>query len=131
METEKTEVALSIEADCKKIEEQFRYIAEIASDRESIQRHFDIASRELDEVEKEENQKLDKLLKHLRRNNDVTLRHHSVSNEIRALAYKMLYVPKHKSLPLEERLDAMEQSVAKLADDVRHMRECVGELVAL
>ncbi len=118
METEKTDAVLEIEAGCKKVGEHLTYITQIALDRESIQRHFDIASRELDETEKEETQNLTDALKKLSKNDDATLRYHGASAEVRALVDKTRYVPKHKSLPLEERLDAMERSVAKLANDV-------------
>ena len=140
MKTEKTDVMLSIEADCKKVEEHLATVEGIVLERSRIQRKFDAdrqhlvdvlkqQERELYEVKKQHNQELADALKqhnleladvlmHLREDNDATLKYHGASAEVRALVDKMRYVPTHKSLPLEERLDAMERSVAKLADEL-------------
>ena len=140
MKTEKTDVALEIEADCKKVKEHLATVGGLASERSRIHHKFDAdrqhlvdvlkqQERELSEVKKQHDQQfadalkqqdreLTDVLMRLSSNNNATLKYHGASAEVRALVDELRYVPEHKSLPLEERLDAMERSVAKLADDV-------------
>ena len=123
----KTDVALRIEADCKKVEEHLTYLEQIALDRDTIQHQFDSGTQRLDKLHEKHERELDEALKHLHEDNNATLQYHGASTEILALVDKIRYVPKHKSLPLEERLDAMERSIAKLSDDVSD----IGRYVAL
>ena len=127
----KTDVALSIEADCKKVEEHLTYLEQIALDRDTIQHQFDSGTQRLDKLHEKHEWELDEVLKHLHKdNNNATLKYHGASAEVRALVDKIRYVPKHKSLPLEERLDAMERSIAKLADEVSGIGRCVSMSMA-
>lgn len=131
MKTEKSDVALRIKAYCQKVKEHLAYIEEIALARERGQRQFNASLCKLDEENKEQEQELSEALKKLsKEENDATLKYHGASAEVRALVDKIRYVPKHKSLPLEERLDAMERSVAKLTDEVSDLRTCVAMLMA-
>lgn len=126
MKTEKTDVALRIVAYCQKVKEHLEYIEEIALERERAQRQFNASLRELDEENKEQEQELSEALKKLREDNNATLKYHGASSEVRALVDKMRYAPKHKSLPLEERLDAIERSIAKLSEEVFNIGKCVS-----